>query len=119
MEFEAHEQQPQTQKFFLWVAVICFFTASIYVFSSYRDESERVEALRMTERQKEKDFASLEAERIRTSMFLERYTRDQEFVNDQARERLGVAAPGELVIRLDGTAAAVAPSKSVAKPANR
>ncbi len=111
MEFETTTAHPQTQKFLLWAAMIAFVAASIITFSAYRDETERLEALRMTEKQKEKDFAAMEANRLRTSLFLDRYTRDQEFVNDQARERLGVAAPGELVIRVD--------SLPPAKPANR
>ena len=35
---------------------------------------------------------------------INRFGTDQEFVRDQARERLGVAEPGEIVIRLEGAA---------------
>jgi cell division protein FtsB len=124
MEVDMLESQPQTQKFFLWCAVIAFCTVSIFMLSSYREETERLGALRDTEKQKRENLNKLEAERLRTTLFLDRFTRDPEFVNDQARERLGVAAPGELVIRVDSLPPPVPvnvtkPAGKPTKPTNR
>jgi hypothetical protein len=45
-------------------------------------------------------------------------SRDPEFVQDQARERLGVAKEGEIVIRIEGGATAGAPMQIVASVRN-
>ena len=42
---------------------------------------------------------------------------DPEFVRDQARERMGVAEPGEIVIRVDGARNMATPAKPAAQPA--
>jgi cell division protein FtsB len=82
------------------------------VYSTHSDASERLAALRASEVQKEQANALLERSRVQTERYITRFGTDPEFVRDQARERLGVAEPGEIVIRLEGGAArASAPAR--------
>ena len=110
---------PQTEKFFLWARFLLFCGVLSVSISTYQAEEERVAALRDDEARKEKLFVQIERQREQTSRYIERFTRDQEFVRDQARERLGVADSGEVVIRVDGAAALAQPPvvNAAAKPA--
>lgn len=110
---------PQTEKFFLWASFLLFVGVLSVALSTYSTEEDRVAALREDEARKEKAFVQIERQREQTSRYIERFTRDQEFVRDQARERLGVAESGEVVIRVDGAAALAQPAvaNTPAKPA--
>ena len=118
MESEPKSRNPQTEKLFLWASFILFCTVLAFTWSTYGDESARLAGLRASERQKEQAYAALERIRGQTDRYVDRFSRDAEFVRDQARERLGVAEPGEVVIRLDGGAALAQPAPQ-AKPAGQ
>lgn len=102
MEREVLSPSRQTEKLFLWASFILLLAVVAILYSTYGDDMDRLEGLRATERQKEKAYASLELTREQTGRYIDRFGRDNEFVRDQARERLGIAEPGEIVIRLDG-----------------
>jgi cell division protein FtsB len=119
MESESSSRNPQTEKLFLWASFILFCTVLAFTWSTYGDETARLEGLRASERQKEQAYATLERTRDQTYRYVERYSRDAEFVRDQARERMGVAEPGEIVIRVDGARGMATPQKPVsAAPAS-
>ena len=80
------------------------------------DAGDVVAGLRANEHQKEEAYASLERARAQTYRYVERFVRDPEFVRDQARERMGVAEPGEIVIRVDGARNMATPPKSAPAP---
>jgi cell division protein FtsB len=64
-----------------------------------------------------RDRASrLERTRAQTDRYVDRFGRDPEFVRDQARERMGVAEPGEIVIRVDGARNMATPAKPATPP---
>ncbi len=111
MESEPKSRNPQTEKLFLWAAFILFCTVLAFTFSTYGDETARLAGLRANEHQKEEAYASLERARAQTYRYVERFVRDPEFVRDQARERMGVAEPGEVVIRVDGARNMATPPK--------
>jgi cell division protein FtsB len=117
MESEPKSRNPQTEKLFLWASFILFCTVLAFTWSTYGDETERLAGIRANEQQKEQAYASLERARAQTERYVERLGRDPEFVRDQARERLGVAEPGEVVIRMDGARNMVTPQKPAAPPA--
>lgn len=117
MEREALSNHQQTEKLFLWASFILLVAVVAILYSTYGDDSGRLEALRASERQKEKAYAALELTREQTGRYIDRFGRDGEFVRDQARERLGIAEPGEIVIRLDG--AVPRPATAGAAPAGR
>ena len=117
METEGTSANPQTEKLFLWISFILLFVVVAVLYSTYGDDTDRLEGLRATERQKEKAYAGLELTREQTGRYIDRFGRDSEFVRDQARERLGIAEPGEIVIRIDGVAPRPAPAP--AAPAGR
>jgi cell division protein FtsB len=73
--------------------------------------------MRASEVQKEQAYAALERTRAQTERYVERFGRDPEFVRDQAREKMGVAEPGEIVIRLDGARNMATPPKPAPVPA--
>jgi cell division protein FtsB len=110
MESESSSRNPQTEKLFLWASFILFCTVLAFTWSTYGDETARLAGIRANELQKEEAYAALERTRAQTGRYVERLGRDQEFVRDQARERMGTAEPGEIVIRLDG-------ARGMAKPA--
>lgn len=118
-DFEQKSSNPQTEKFFVWATVFLFLCAISFVFSTYQSEEQRLQSLRNNEEQKQKTYAAIERQREQTQRYIERYDRDPEFVRDQARERLGVATEGEIVIRLDPTSRLAAPNQpnSSTKPA--
>lgn len=116
MERESPSRSPQTEKLFLWASFILFCTVLAFTASTYGDDTARLEAIRATERQKEQVYMTLERTREQTDRYINRLGSDQEFVRDQARERMGVAEPGEIVIRLDGSAATTVP-RAPARPA--
>lgn len=111
MESESTSRNPQTEKLFLWASFILFCTVLAFTWSTYGDEAKRLEGLRANERQKEQAYAALERTRAQTDRYVDRFGRDAEFVRDQARERMGVAEPGEIVIRVDGARNMATPPK--------
>jgi cell division protein FtsB len=102
---------------FLWASFILFCTVLAFTYSTYGDETARLAGLRANEHQKEEAYASLERARAQTYRYVERFVRDPEFVRDQARERMGVAEPGEIVIRVDGARNMATPQKPAPAPA--
>ena len=111
MESEPNSRNPQTEKLFLWASFILFCTVLAFTWSTYGDETNRLAGLRANEHQKELAYAALERTRAQTDRYVDRFGRDPEFVRDQARERMGVAEPGEIVIRLDGARNMATPPK--------
>lgn len=111
-------QNPQTEKMFLGLAFLGFLMVALLLWSTIEDESKRLAALRANEAQKDKQATAMTNLRIQTDRYVNRYENDPEFVRDQARERLGVAQPGEIVIRMDGARNMSAPTPP-APPANK
>ena len=72
--------------------------------------------LDQNEKKKEEAYAALERTRAQTDRYVDRFGRDPEFVRDQARERMGVAEPGEIVIRVDGARNMATPAKPATPP---
>ncbi len=119
MEREPSSRNPQTEKLFLWAAFIFFCTVLVFTWSTYGDETDRLAGIRANEHQKEKAYATLERTRSQIQSYVERLGRDPGFVHDQARERMGVAEPGEIVIRLDGARNMATPPKPAPAQASR
>jgi cell division protein FtsB len=112
MEREADQSPTQTEKLILWSLILLLCVVTAAVLSTHSDETDRLAALRASEVQKEQANAALERTRVQTERYINRFTTDPEFVRDQARERLGVAESGEIVIRLEGsTVRAVQPAR--------
>ncbi|WP_248785825.1 hypothetical protein, partial [Escherichia coli] len=88
--------------------LLVLIAAAFVVYSSVRDEEERLAGLRKLEADREAELATAEKARDQGTRFRERFSGDPEFVRDQARESLGVASPEEIVIRVE-TAPAGAP----------
>jgi cell division protein FtsB len=116
MEREPSSRNPQTEKLFLWASFIFFCTVLAFTWSTYGDETARLAGIRANEHQKEQAYATLERTRSQIQSYVERLGRDPGFVHDQARERMGVAEPGEIVIRLDGARNMATPPKSAPAP---
>jgi cell division protein FtsB len=116
MESEPTSRNPQTEKLFLWAAFILFCTVLAFTWSTYGDETARLTGLRASEKNKEQAYATLERARAQTERYIDRLARDPEFVRDQARERMGVAEPGEIVIRVDGARNMATPQKPASAP---
>ncbi len=116
MEREPSSRNPQTEKLFLWASFILFCTVLAFTWSTYGDETERLAGLRANEKKKEEAYAALERTRAQTDRYVDRFGRDPEFVRDQARERMGVAEPGEIVIRVDGARNMATPAKPATPP---
>ena len=117
MESESSSRNPQTEKLFLWASFILFCTVLAFTWSTYGDETARLAGLRANEQKKEEAYATIERTRAQTDRYVERLGRDPEFVRDQARERRGVAEPGEIVIRVDGARNMATPPKTANAPA--
>jgi len=117
MESAEPSSNPQTEKLVVWLVFFLFLAVLGFTVSTYAEETERLEALGVTERQKKAQLDALERQREQTARYIERMGRDPEFVQDQARERLGVAKEGEIVIRIEGAAGTGQPLVFVPNPA--
>jgi cell division protein FtsB len=117
MESAEPSSNPQTEKLVLWLVFFLFCAVLAFTLSTYAEENERLEALGVTERQKKAQLDALERQREQTARYIERMGRDPEFVQDQARERLGVAKEGEIVIRIEGAGGLTQPLVFVPNPA--
>ena len=91
MESAETSANPQTETLILWAVFFLFLAVLAFTLSTYADETERLEALGLSERQKKAQLDALERQREQTARYIERMGRDPEFVQDLARERLGVA----------------------------
>jgi cell division protein FtsB len=100
MESAETSSNPQTEKLVLWAVFFLFCSVLAFTVSTYSEETERLEALGLSERQKNSQLTALERQREQTSRYIERMSRDPEFVQDQARERLGVAKEGLSLIHI-------------------
>lgn len=111
LEEESQSNSPQTDRFLFWGAFLLLLAACFLIYSSVQDEEARLAGLRKIEADREAELAAAEKARDQSARFMDRFSGDPEFVRDQARERLGVASPEEVVIRVESTPGA-APSAS-------
>jgi len=101
MEEENTSNSPQTDRFLFWGAFLLLLAAGFMLYSSVQDEEARLAGLRKIEADREAELAAAEKARDQGTRFLDRFSGDPEFVRDQARERLGLASPDEVVIRVE------------------
>lgn len=111
MEEDTSSASPQTDRFLFWGTLLILVAAGCLIYSSVRDEEERLAGLRKVEADREAELAAAEKARDQGTRFLDRFSGDPEFVRDQARERLGLASPDEVVIRVE-TGAGSAPRQA-------
>lgn len=97
---------PQTDRFMLWGGLLFLIASGFFMYASLREEQLRLAGLQNLEADRRAERAAIEATLAQATQVLSLYSDHPEFVRDQARERLGVAAPDELVIRLEPGAAA-------------
>ena len=95
---------PQTDQFLLWAAFLLLIAASFLMYVSLREDRARLAGLEKVHADREAELARVEAAREQGAKILGRFHDDAEFVRDQARERLGAAAPDEVVIRVEAGA---------------
>lgn len=115
LEEESQSTSPQTDRFLFWGAFLLLLAACFVIYSSVQDEEARLAGLRKIEADREAELAAAEKARDQSARFMDRFSGDPEFVRDQARERLGVASPDEVVIRVEtapGSTSGVAPRAS-------
>ncbi len=92
---------PQTDRFILWFGALLLVATGFFMYSSLREEQFRLAGLEQLEASRQADLEEIEQTLTKGTQTLNRFNGDAEFVRDQARERLGVAAPDEVVIRLE------------------
>ena len=100
-EYEAPRGTPQTDQFLFWGVFLLLLAAAFLMVVSLRGERERLAGLQKVEADRQAELAEADAAVAKGAAVLRRFTDDDEFVRDQARERLGVAAPDEVVIRVE------------------
>ena len=83
MESAETSTNPQTEKFVLWAVFFLFCAVLAFTLSTYSEETARLEALGLSERQKKSQLDALERQREQTARYIERMGRDPEFVQDQ------------------------------------
>jgi cell division protein FtsB len=113
-ELDAPRGTPQTDQFLFWGVFLVLLAAAFLMVVSLREDRARLAGLQRIEAGKQAELAEADAAVAKGHAVLRRFTDDDEFVRDQARERLGVAAPDEVVIRLEpgaGGAASPAPAR--------
>ena len=108
-EYEAPRGTPQTDQFLFWGVFLLLLAAAFLMVVSLRGERERLAGLQKVEADRQAELAEADAAVAKGAAVLRRFTDDDEFVRDQARERLGVAAPDEVVIRVEPGAGGVSP----------
>ena len=98
---EDTSNSPQTDRFLFWGTLLLLLAAGFLLYSSVQEEQARLAGLRKIEADREAELAAADKARDQGTRFLDRFSGDPEFVRDQARERLGVASPEEVVIRVE------------------
>lgn len=119
MNRPAPSRTPQTEKLLAWLAFMSCGIVLVFTWSTYDEEVSRLAGLRASESQKEQAFLALERTRVQTESYVQRVISEPEFVRDIARERLGVAEPGEIVIRIEGASGLARPAPPAASSAGR
>ncbi len=114
-EHQSSPPSPQTDRFIFWGALLFLLAAGFFMYASLREEELRLAGLQKLEADRRAERAAIERSLAQGTRTLSLFSDNPEFVRDQARERLGVAAPDELVIRLEPGAAV--PSSNSARPA--
>lgn len=109
MEDESTTSSPQMDRFLFWGAFLILLAAAFLLYSSVQEEEARLAGLRKIEADREAELAAANKAADQGNRFLDRFSGDPEFVRDQARERLGLASPDEVVIRVE-TAPGAAPA---------
>ena len=116
-DLDAPRATPQTEQFLFWLLLILLFVSAFLMVVTHREEQARLAGLQKTESDKQAELAEADAAVAKGHAVLRRFTDDDEFVRDQARERLGVAAPDEVVIRVEpGVGAAPAAGRPAGNP---
>lgn len=116
-DLEAPRGSPQTDQVLFWGVFLVLLTAAFLMVVSLREERARLAGLQKIESDKQAELAEADAAVAKGHAVLRRFTDDDEFVRDQARERLGVAAPDEMVIRVEpGAGAPVAAPGAAGAP---
>lgn len=105
-EHQSPPPSPQTDRFIFWGALLFLLAAGFFMYASLREEELRLAGLQKLEADRRAERAAIERSLAQGTQTLSLFSDNPEFVRDQARERLGVAAPDELVIRLEPGAAA-------------
>lgn len=103
MEEESTSNSPQTDRFLFWVTFLLLLAAAFLLYSSVQEEEARLAGLRKIEADREAELAAANKAVDQGNRVVGRFSSDPEFVRDQARERLGVASPDEIVIRVEAT----------------
>jgi hypothetical protein len=106
---ETPSANTQTDRFLFWAAFLILVAAAFMLYSSIKEEEEKLAGLHKIEKGREAELALAEKARDQGTRFLDRFSGDPEFVRDQARERLGLASQDEVVIRVEGTSATSTP----------
>ncbi len=104
-DLDAPRGSPQTEQFLFLGLFLLLLAAAFLMVVSLREERARLAGLQKIEADKQSELAEADAAVAKGHAVLRRFTDDDEFVRDQARERLGVAAPDEVVIRIEPGAA--------------
>ena len=92
---------PQTDRFILWFGALLLVATGFFMYSSLREEKFRLAGLEQLEATRQAELETIDRALVQGTQILNRFNGDADFVRDQARERLGVAAPDEVVIRLE------------------
>jgi cell division protein FtsB len=100
-EHQPPPPSPQTDRFILWGAFLFLVAAGFFMYTSLREEQLRLAGLQKIEADRRAETALVARARDQGQKVLTLFSDNPEFVRDQARERLGAAAPDELVIRLE------------------
>lgn len=116
-DLDAPRGSPQTDQVLFWGVFLVLLAAAFLMVVSLREERARLAGLQKIESDKQAELAEADAAVAKGHAVLRRFTDDDEFVRDQARERLGVAAPDEMVIRVEpGAGAPVAAPGAAGAP---
>lgn len=116
-DLDAPRATPQTEQLLFWCLLLMLLVAASLMVMTHREEQARLAGLQKAESDKQAELAEADAAVAKGHAVLRRFTDDDEFVRDQARERLGVAAPDEVVIRVEpGVGAAPEGARPGASP---
>lgn len=110
---ESPPPSPQTDRFIFWGSLFFLLTVGFFMFATLREEELRLDGLHQLEADRRAELEGHERALAQETQTLSRFTDNREFVRDQARERLGVAAPDEVVVRLEpGAGAGPSPART-------
>lgn len=86
-------------KYIFWTLIAAFAVMGVVFWQEWTESQRRLADVKRRQQNLESEVAHLQQEKAGKLAYLERIQNDPEFFRREARQRLGSATPGEIIIK--------------------